>query len=213
MWMFRAAIEGNAEAYGWLSDYYQSHETPKDGAIFDHFKQKAGADDPDATLVLGKLKELAVGTEFDPAGAFADYSEAAESGHNAARCMKALSVLNGMGTSRDRGKGAAMLQELANEGYAPAAVYLGDCYEYGYGVERDRSKAFAIYSELTDAGCSMGMYHLGRCYMDGVGVEKDGPMAYAWYSAAAGGDPSPPCSDWPGATSEASGRRRTATSG
>ena len=41
--------------------------------------------------------------------------------------MTALCILNGMGTSRDRTKGAAMLQEEASEGYAPAAVCLGDC--------------------------------------------------------------------------------------
>ena len=121
MWMFRACMEGNAEAHRWLSDYYQSHETPKDGVVFEYFRQRAGAEDPDASYVLGRLKELAVGTEFDPAGAFADYTAAAEAGHNAARCMRAICILNGMGTSRDRNHGAAMLQEQAEAGYAPAA--------------------------------------------------------------------------------------------
>ena len=186
MWMFRASMGGNAEAYRWLSDYYQSHETPKDSVLYDYFKQRSGPEDPDATFMLAKLKELAVGTEFDPAGACADYNEAAKSGHYAARLMAATCVLNGMGTARDRSRGAGLLQELADDGYAPAAISLGRCYEYGYGVDRDRSKAFAIYRELAEFGNDAGMYSLGRCYMDGVGVDKDGPMAYAWYSAAAG---------------------------
>ena len=66
MWLFRSAIKGGFDAYAALSDYYETHDTPEDGCVYEYFKSRSSPEDPDATYVLARLTELAVGTDFDP---------------------------------------------------------------------------------------------------------------------------------------------------
>ena len=69
MWYFRSAINGNLDSYRALSDYYATHDTPEDGAVFEYFSERS-SEDPSAMFVLGKLYELGVGTQFNPDKAY-----------------------------------------------------------------------------------------------------------------------------------------------
>lgn len=88
MWLFRSALKDDLDAYRALIDRYQAHDTPDDGSVYEYFSSIANDDDPDAEFVLARLKELAVGTDFDPAAAYKLYRKAAESGHQYAAYRK-----------------------------------------------------------------------------------------------------------------------------
>ena len=79
MWHFRALMNGNLDSYRALSDYYETHDTPEDGAVFEYFSARS-QEDPSAALILGRLYELGVGTDFDPVAAKEMFDKAAEMG-------------------------------------------------------------------------------------------------------------------------------------
>ena len=76
MWYLRALMKGDPEAFRTLSDYYETHETPADGAILEYYRSASEKDDADANYMLGRLYELGVGTAFDPENAFESYKKA-----------------------------------------------------------------------------------------------------------------------------------------
>ena len=55
MWYFRATMRGNPDALRTMSDYYETHETPADGAILEYFLSASEKDDADANFILGRL--------------------------------------------------------------------------------------------------------------------------------------------------------------
>ena len=172
-WFFRASLKGNLDAYLVLLDYYKTHDTPDDRAVFEYFLKESEGD-ADAAFILGMLYELGVGEDFDPKKAYEAYTKSESMGSIEGACQVAISILNGTGVKRDRAEGVKLLQALVDKKYVPAYMVLAKCYEYGLGVERDHKKTFALYDAAVDLGSVEAMYHLGRCYMDGVGVAKDG---------------------------------------
>ena len=135
MWFFRASLKGNLDAYLDLFNYYKTHETPEDGAVFEYFLKRS-EEDADAAFILGKLYELGVGGGFDPVKAYESYKKSESMGDMDGSCQVAICVLNGTGVKRDRVEGAKLLQALVDKKFVPAYLALAKCYEYGFGVER-----------------------------------------------------------------------------
>lgn len=144
MWLFRASLKGDLEAYQALSDYYEAHDTPNDGTVFQYFLDRS-EDDADAACVVGRLYELGVDDRFDPEEAYRYYCKSELLGDREGSFRIALCTLNGTGVKRDRAEGARLLQELVDQKYVPAYLALAKCYEYGFGVERDHKKVFELY--------------------------------------------------------------------
>lgn len=108
MWFFRASLKGNLDAYLVLLNYYETHDTPEDGAVFEYFLKKS-EEDADAAYVLGRLYELGVGGGFEPVKAYEAYAKSDSMGDLYGSCQLAVCTLNGTGVKRDRAKGAQML--------------------------------------------------------------------------------------------------------
>src|SRR5574344_69566 len=103
MWYFRASIMGDLDAYRALLDYYATHDTPEDGAVFEYFGKRSESE-PEAMFILGKLHELGVGTPFAPQKAYECYNAAYEMGDWNGAYAVAMSNLYGLGVPRDRAK-------------------------------------------------------------------------------------------------------------
>jgi TPR repeat protein len=85
-----------------------------------------------------------------------------------------------------------LIEELANEGYAPAQTKLGNYYYWGgkngedWGVEQDLDKANEWYFKAAQQDDPDGLNNLGASYLSGEGVEKDEAKALELYLKAAG---------------------------
>jgi len=82
-------------------------------------------------------------------------------------------------------KALPLLEELANQGYAPAQSWLGYCYFYGKTVTKDYTKAVELFLKAAQQGYSHAQFCLGCCYEFGNGVPQDYAMSAHFFELAA----------------------------
>ncbi|MDC1134450.1 tetratricopeptide repeat protein [Alphaproteobacteria bacterium] len=75
---------------------------------------------------------------------------------------------------------------LAEQGFAPAQMRVGQLYEFALGVEKDMSLAFKWYLRSAERGLYSGQNNVGVCYKLGTGVKKNLKTAFEWFKKAAG---------------------------
>ena len=80
---------------------------------------------------------------------------------------------------------AAFFQELAEQGHAPAQLWLGFRYREGDGVPQDYTKAVEWFRKAAEQGDATAQLFLGCCYRDGDGVPQDYLKAVEWFRKAA----------------------------
>jgi tetratricopeptide (TPR) repeat protein len=84
-----------------------------------------------------------------------------------------------------------LIEELANEGYAPAQSLFGNYYYYGdeecleCGVDKDWEKANEWYRKAAEQNDPRGLCNLGLSYANGEGIEKDEVKGFELCSRAA----------------------------
>lgn len=89
----------------------------------------------------------------------------------------------------DRGAMLRILEPLASQGDAAAAMVLGQMYERGPG-EIDYPRAMIWYRRAAARGSLTAAVDIGSMYEDGEGVAKDPRAAAEWFKLAADkGDP------------------------
>jgi len=77
------------------------------------------------------------------------------------------------------------LQNLAEQGCAPAQANLGLLYFKGQGVERNSAQAAEWYRRAAQNGSATGQFNLAQLYAQGQGVPLDWTQATSWMEAAA----------------------------
>ena len=94
----------------------------------------------------------------------------------------------------ERGDYATAVKEwtpLAEQGDAPAQVYLGQMYERGLGVSQDYKTAVKWYTLAAEQGLAIAQYNLGVMYDKGEGVPLNYTTALReWKPLAEQGDAS-----------------------
>lgn len=83
-----------------------------------------------------------------------------------------------------------ILKKLANNQYADAMFYLGDCYSRGaLGLTADVKEAFVLYQSAAKANHAQAAYRVAVCCEmgqdEGGGTRKDPIKAMQWYKRAA----------------------------
>jgi TPR repeat protein len=82
-----------------------------------------------------------------------------------------------------------LLRNAADEGDAPAQIYVGSLYLGGDGVPKDEVEAFRCFRKAADHGSAEAQNDIGIMFANGYAVQKDETEALAWYmTAAASGD-------------------------
>lgn len=90
-------------------------------------------------------------------------------------------------TAHERGDYAtelAIVQPLAEKGYAFAQFNLGVLYDQGKGVPQDDALALKWYQRAADQGLSQAQVNLAIMYEQGQGMKPDFQRAYFWYALA-----------------------------
>ena len=77
------------------------------------------------------------------------------------------------------------LLKSAENGYAPAQLFMGAIYHYGEDRPRNFKMAFNWYKKAAIQGDSSAADNLGAFYLDGLGVEKNCQLAIEWFETAA----------------------------
>jgi len=79
----------------------------------------------------------------------------------------------------------ALIQIVAERGYAPAQFQVGFMYEYGKGVPQDDKQAAFWYRKAAEQDDVDAQFALGVLYYTGQGVTPDIVLAYTLFSLAA----------------------------
>jgi len=79
------------------------------------------------------------------------------------------------------------LQQLADQGYAPAQNNLGMMYATGQGAPQDYAAAAALLRKAAGQGYALGEYDLGAMFGNGLGMPQDYVQAYKWFDLAVTG--------------------------
>ncbi len=86
---------------------------------------------------------------------------------------------------RDYAAALAILQPLAEQGYALAQGQLGVMYAEGWGAAKDERAAVRWYRLAAEQGLAEAQHNLGGMYFLGQGVTQDTVRAYMWFNLAA----------------------------
>ena len=82
------------------------------------------------------------------------------------------------------------LRLSAEQGHAPAQLFLGLVYAAGRGVTRDYNESTRWLRLAANQGNTEAQFYLGGLYFSGTGVPQDYAQAYKWFSLSGKGDPS-----------------------
>src|ERR1019366_6556086 len=91
----------------------------------------------------------------------------------------------GMGVERDKVESVKWYRKAADQNFAPAQYFLGDCYAEGVGVAKDEVEAVKWFRKAAEQNFAPAQYELGACYDGGTGVEKNAVEAVRLYHKAA----------------------------
>jgi TPR repeat protein len=106
--------------------------------------------------------------------------------HNvAAEDLWALVLLSRGGSTEESQAAVRLLQDSANQGFAPAMANLGICYENGKCIPVNYDQAFHWFSLAAAAGNAEGELQLGACYHYGLGTVPDLKKMVKYYRLAA----------------------------
>lgn len=83
----------------------------------------------------------------------------------------------GIGTSKDLARAAALYQQACNAGSADGCVNLGNAYDDGEGVAKDSAKALHLLKRACEGDHAIGCTNLGSMYAAGTGTTADIALA------------------------------------
>ncbi len=143
-----------------------------------HLEQAAAGGDVRSQVRLGMLFDAA---EEDEAAAYW-FGLAAESGDIEGKLKLAELYAKGEGVEQDFAKSLALVQEIAEEGYAPAQYQMGLLFEHGsWGVTPDPVLAYRWYQKAADQEHFFSVDRLYRAHRDGeLGMVPAPEQTAAW---------------------------------
>ncbi|CAI2166987.1 12306_t:CDS:2 [Funneliformis geosporum] len=72
-------------------------------------------------------------------------------------------------------------EDLAEQGFDNAQVFLGCLYDNGEGIKKDLNKSIYWYNKAAENKNEIAQYNLGQCYRLGIGIEKNETKAFEYY--------------------------------
>jgi len=93
--------------------------------------------------------------------------------------------MTGAGVDQSVGASLKGFTDLAGQGHAEAAFYVGDIYYRGLRVKADAVQAFTYYKQAADGGSARAQHNVGIAYKKGEGVGVDLVEAFKYFKLAA----------------------------
>jgi len=93
--------------------------------------------------------------------------------------------MTGAGVDQSVGASLKGFIDLAGQGHAEAAFYVGDIYYRGLRVKADVGQAFIYYKQAADGASARAQHNVGIAYKKGEGVGVDLVEAFKYYKLAA----------------------------
>jgi TPR repeat protein len=109
----------------------------------------------------------------------------ADQGNGEAQYRLALTLANGIATTRDDAQAMMWYEKAAAAGVAAAQTNLGARYASGIGVTQDFARAVQWFRKAADRGNAGAQFNLGVMYANGSGTPVDLVEAYKWLTLAA----------------------------
>jgi len=73
----------------------------------------------------------------------------------------------------------------AEQGYAKARLFLGECYDSGYGVKQDRKRAGQLFLEAAEQGLAEAQFRVKSCFMGTFNGFEYNPEKYNYWKTKA----------------------------
>lgn len=152
------------------------------------FQAGYDAGDGDGAFYLGRLFEVGMGTDADPARAANLYAAGVERG--SALSMNRLGIMyqDGNVLLRDYAEAARLLCQAADAGDANGMFNCGLAQFNGQGVARDVTAAITRWEQASDAGNIAARNFLGQIWLTGdeeAAIEADPAKARAYFEQTA----------------------------
>lgn len=143
-----------------------------------------------AASMLGRLYQLGVGVERDPAKAVPLFEAGTKKGDPYAQYRLAKALIQGQGVEVDVDRGMKLLISAGEAGHTYALNQLGFEYRNGEHTAQDLPRAVSFFQKSVARGDVWGMVNLGLLYRDGKGLDKDTQRALDLFmQAEKGGQP------------------------
>lgn len=95
-------------------------------------------------------------------------------------------LADGRGVAKNEAEAAKWLRKAAEQGFAPAQLYIGEMYLSGRGgFLQDDLQALALFRKSAATGLNEALFALGTMYQLGRGLDKNDVLAYAYLNLAA----------------------------
>ncbi len=153
----------------------------------------ADAQAPLGKAVIGVMRSETPLSDVSEEQALSYLQEGAAAGLPYAIYHLAMCQLDGkLGLSRDPAKAQQLMQQAAENNYAPAQYSTAVFYLQGLGVEKDSLKAVEWANKAIESNNADAYILLSQCYKKGEGVEKSEEKAFEYnHKAVAAGNPAP----------------------
>ena len=146
----------------------------------------AAKNDPTAILLLARCYSTeACGLPGDPVKHLQLVERAVALGNGDAKATLGIMLLRGVGVPVDRGRGLALLNEVANLGHTGAMRALYNAYHDPAQPDHDFALAFKWAKQAVDAGDPGALNSLADCYRTGTGTSADAVLASQTYKRSA----------------------------
>lgn len=109
----------------------------------------------------------------------------AESGDKVAQYEYACYLLDFFPSEEDGKEAVSWLIKSANQNYAPAQNYLGECLLEAEYVARNDTLAATLFQKAATQDNEAAQFNLGMCYDKGIGVPKSLRKSFEWYKYCA----------------------------
>ena len=167
-WLELAAADGHTKAMSTLGGalFYGSYEPADPNAGLKLIRTAAGKGDPVGMAILGQACALGLSTPTNYTEAIHWLEPAAAAGEDSARNNLGV-LLEDHGTGQDMNRSHRLIQDAADDGYAPAMNNLGRHHLHGIGTPVDKEKALYWYRRAAEKGATDGLFQLGMRLCDG----------------------------------------------
>lgn len=155
------------------------------------FRKAYAAGNADGGFYLGRMAELGLGAQANPAAAAVLYRSAADKGSAKALNRVGLMQFRGeAGVLQDFAAARETLCKAADLGENDARFNCAEMWADGKGGPKDPQKALQLYQNAAENGHIGAMNVLGLMYRDGLGVAKDAAKSQGYFErSAAKGNP------------------------
>lgn len=162
----------------WRADYLLASERPLLHRIArargDVWRRMAGAGNPHAQVLWGRLLELGFGIAIDETEAVRWFARAADQGNPEAMLLLAAAHLNGLGTERDEAAADKWLRKAEEKGLARATTIRANILlSKSDPPKADVDRAVRLYTQASRDGDTEALVWLGVLYLHGQSVPQD----------------------------------------